>query len=762
MPCVKQLLWKGRNMKVLHLIGGGDVGGAKVHVLTLVKELSKHIDVKIISFRHGAFAEDARDMGIDIEVVKTGSILSDVKKVVSIVKKGGYQLIHSHGAKANMIALFVKKFSKLPTVTTVHSDYQLDYMHSLFKRLTFGTINAVALRFIDYYVGVSNNFKEMLIERNFNPARIYTVYNGMDFDQPLKNYSRETLCDKYHLQLTDDDILVGIAARLYPVKGIDTLIEAAKLVIEKNPAIKFLIGGDGEQRKFLEQKAEALGVTGNVFFLGWLDDPYELMSCIDISVLTSISESFPYSVLEGARFGKATISSRVGGIPDLIDQGVNGYLFEPGDYVKLAEYILELAGNKEKRMEMGERILEKASSHFSLRSMCQTQLSIYTSVLHDTSVEKSTGKSYDIIISGYYGFKNIGDDALLLSIINTLKLHKKDIRVLVLSSNPLETKLVYGVNSISRLNFLKIIKAMKKASMFIYGGGTLIQESTSTRSLIYYLGTIWMAKKTGLKVMLYANGIEPINKLLNKRLTRRTVNSVDTITLREEPSRKELLNLGINKPVITVTADPALIICPAPEKEIDSILEKEGIEPNGPFIGFSARKWTGYQNYTEVIAKLADYMTEKHAIKPIFIPMQYPDDLLIIKSIVAKMKYKGYMIENRYDVPHTLGIIQRMEMLIGMRLHALVFAASLGIPVVGLIYEPKVEWFLQHMNQGEASAGNVEHLKYEALKEVVDNVWNNRTDVREKMKSSIGRLKEKALENGRIAVELLNTCKEEE
>ena len=149
-------------MKVLHLIGGGDVGGAKSHVLSLVKELDKHIDVKLISFRTGAFADDARKMGINVEIVKTGTIISDVRKVLSIIKNEGYELIHSHGAKANMITFFAKRFTSLPVVTTVHSDYRLDYLQNILKMFSFGLINTVALRFLDFYIGVSKILKKCL------------------------------------------------------------------------------------------------------------------------------------------------------------------------------------------------------------------------------------------------------------------------------------------------------------------------------------------------------------------------------------------------------------------------------------------------------------------------------------------------------------------------------------------------------------------------------------------------------------------------
>jgi glycosyltransferase involved in cell wall biosynthesis len=172
-------------MKVLHLIGGGDVGGAKIHVLSLVRELGKHIDVKLVALRPGEFAEDAAEMGIDVEVVKSRNIVSDILRVVRIARDGEYAIVHSHGAKANMFAFFVRRIVKIPTATTVHSDYRLDYLHSFLKRYSYGLINMVALRFVDYYVTVSERFRNILIERRFNFENIYTVYNGMDFSLPV-------------------------------------------------------------------------------------------------------------------------------------------------------------------------------------------------------------------------------------------------------------------------------------------------------------------------------------------------------------------------------------------------------------------------------------------------------------------------------------------------------------------------------------------------------------------------------------------------
>lgn len=368
-------------MKVLHIIGGGDTGGAKTHVLTMVKELGKHIEIKIISLRPGVFSDEAREMGINVEVIKSGNIFADMRNVISIIRDGGYQIIHSHGAKANLFGIASKYFTKLPSITTVHSDYKLDYLESVPKMLSFGLVNTFALRFFDYYVAVSGNFKRMLVDRKFESDRIFTVYNGMDFSKTLKNYSRSTFAKKYKLDIKEEDVVIGVLARLDPVKGLNSFANAAGDILKTNPSVKFILGGEGKERKTLENRIKALGISDHVFLPGWIDDPFEFMSCIDINVLTSLSESFPYVILEGTFFKKATVSSDVGGISDLIEDGVTGFLFKPGDYKKLAQHLILLANNPSLRDEMGHKIYEKASTQFSLENMCRTQLEIYTNIL---------------------------------------------------------------------------------------------------------------------------------------------------------------------------------------------------------------------------------------------------------------------------------------------------------------------------------------------------------------------------------------------
>ena len=143
-------------MKVIHLISGGDSGGAKTHVLSLLQHLNQSITAQLVCFRDGPFAEEARSMSIPTEIMGGNNILRIRRKLIRYIRNGGYQLIHCHGARANMIGALLRGPTGLPVVTTVHSDYKLDYMGRFFGRLTFGSINAWALRHLDFRIGVSD------------------------------------------------------------------------------------------------------------------------------------------------------------------------------------------------------------------------------------------------------------------------------------------------------------------------------------------------------------------------------------------------------------------------------------------------------------------------------------------------------------------------------------------------------------------------------------------------------------------------------
>ncbi len=741
-------------MRVVHMIGGGDEGGAKSHVLSLVKALGQHLDVSLVSFRTGPFHNDAVALGIDAYAISTTGLWSDVRKTLEIVRKSPCDLLHAHGAKGNLVGLIVRSLTGIPMITTVHSDYRLDYMHSLPKRLTYGSINTVALRKIRHHVSVSENFREMLTDRGFDPQHIHSVYNGIPFDDEIPACSRAEFFAKYQIPFPEDCLLIGIMARLHPVKDHETFLRAAAKVAAKFPMARFLIGGPGDLLTQLERLASALGIREKVCFAGMITPPFDAFQNLDINVLTSLSESFPYVILEGARFAVPTVSSRVGGLGDLFRQGENGYLFEPRDVDALAGFLNTLCGDAALRHTMGCAMYETAKARFSLESMCDTQLSIYRRVLADEERTRRDGKRVDVALLGYYGYRNSGDEAILRALTETMRGTRPDINFTVLSKNPDLTRSDMKVNSIHRFNLLRAISILRRTRLFAAGGGSLIQDNTSTRSILYYLGMLSLAKICGAKTMLLANGLGPISRPANRRWARRVLDRLDAITLRDSESLTEAGTLGITHPFLEVTADPAMLLSPASASETDALAELAGMQGKGPYIGFSIRKWTDSEMTIPAIAKLADFCVERLGATPVFLPMQTPQDVQISRRIMSKMEQKAHLLSDACAPEGLMSLVGRCDLMVGMRLHSLIYAANMGVPMAGLVYEPKVSSFLEEVAQ--PAIGVIGDGRSDLWRNNLEEAWNRRKELAAQLAARREQLCRGASRNVEVALGLID------
>ena len=179
-------------MKVLFLISGGDSGGAKTHLFALLDSLKHKCTVKMVCFMDGVFYQEILERDIDTVLLRQHSrfdmsVLDEIKRMV---EEEGFDIVHCHGARANFIISKIKDRVSVPVITTMHSDYLLDF-DGLYKKIIFTGLNMYALKKMDYYIAVSTSFKKMLAMRGFNPNDIYTVYNGMNFSEPISYDEKE-------------------------------------------------------------------------------------------------------------------------------------------------------------------------------------------------------------------------------------------------------------------------------------------------------------------------------------------------------------------------------------------------------------------------------------------------------------------------------------------------------------------------------------------------------------------------------------------
>lgn len=707
-------------MKVLHLISGGDSGGAKTHLFSLLDKLKDKAYVRVACLIDGVFFQELQEKDIDNVLFrqKNRFDLSVVNEIVKMINEEKFDVFHVHGARANFVAEFVMNKIDIPTVTTVHSDYLLDFDEPI-KKILFTNLNKRALKKIKYHIAVSDNFKDMLIERGFKPNNIHTVYNGMDFScVPDDITPKEEYAKKHGFEYDENITYVGIAARFDIVKGVDVFIKAAGEVLKDHNNIEFLIAGDGAEKEKLLKLAQSTGFSEKIRFLGYESDIYGFWNIIDINCLTSLCESFPYSMLEGAALGKPMIASRVGGIPSLVVDDETGYLFESGEYEELAKKISFLAENPGIISSLGENIKKRATSLFSNETFANTHIDIYKKIINDYKSDKE----YDFAVSGYYGFRNNGDDALLLALVEDIKKEKNDARVVVFSNRPKETKQIYRIDAVHRLDMFKLSKVLKKTKVLLFGGGSLLQDETSSKSLWYYLSVIKLAKKNSTKVMQFANGFGPVNRKYNKKLTASIINEcVDVITMRERASLDRMKMIGVNKD-IELTADPAMLLEGVSDNKVSKLFSYIGI-PAKNYITVAVREWkNNSSDFNDEVAKALKCFSEENDLNVLFIPMQKPHDLDISYDIKDKIGDRAYVIDCDISIRETIGIIRNSKLNVAMRLHSIIYSVAQGVRTVALRYDPKIDGFMDYV--GLDCICNVETVSTEELYDKLQKSYN--------------------------------------
>ncbi len=336
-----------------------------------------------------------------------------------------------------------------------------------------------------------------------------------------------------------------------------------------------------------------------------------------------------------------------------------------------------------------------------------------------------------IMISGYYGFGNCGDEAILMAMIQQLSDIVSEEGITVLSQNPKKTRLLYGVDSISRLNPFLICWKMKKSGIFISGGGGLLQDTTGRGlSIAYYLRFILLARLFSIPCIIYGQGIGPIRRQINRKLIRFSLSRANLIIVRDRQSQMLLDEIGISKELVSVFADPSFLI--KGEKLPDNIYKKFQIEESQPevlhdnmVIGVVLRNCKEIeQDYNKKIiqlAKIADHLITKYKARLIFLPFQLDNDLALINDIIKNMENTSvHCLDQEIKPAQMLMLFSKLSLIIGMRFHAILFATMNGNPFIAIDYDPKVKNYVSALglselllNIGQLTIKNVDNkIKY--------------------------------------------------
>jgi glycosyltransferase involved in cell wall biosynthesis len=364
----------------MHVIGGGEFGGAERHILNLAGALDpQKIYITVCCLFKAPFAQITRKQGIPTITVPMKNKLdfSVVLKISSLIKEKQIDIVHTHGVRANLLGRLAARLAARPAVTTVHSRLSLDYP-GFFSRLVNSWAERASRGLSSYFIAVSRELEDILKREGISEDKVEVIHNGIDFSLfkpkcPPGSY-RESL------GYGDDVPLVAIIGRMHPVKGHRFFLLAAKEVLADMPEARFLVAGYGPEQPALESLAQQLEITDKVNFAGFIEDIPSLLADIDLVVIPSLSEGLPLTAIEALAVGVPVVATSVGGLLEVLKDCHSGLLVSPGDYKALARGILWMINHPEEAREMAQRGRKAVLERFSSLTMARKTEKVYQKV----------------------------------------------------------------------------------------------------------------------------------------------------------------------------------------------------------------------------------------------------------------------------------------------------------------------------------------------------------------------------------------------
>ncbi len=342
-------------MNIVHLTASTFHGGPERQMLGLAHHLPETHQSIFLSFAEGgrcrSFLSTARHHGFEAAALKydTPRLWSATREIAGHLERVGADVLCCHGYKANLLGRLAARRQKIPVVAVARGWTGESFKVRLYERL-----DRVHLRWMDRVVCVSEA-QAVRVRRTGVPSdRIRVIYNAIDpgrFRDPDARYRAKLL--RYFRQPRTH--VVGAAGRLSPEKGFEVFVAAAERVLREQPSIGFVLFGDGPERGRLQKQINAAGMGQNFLLAGFRADLDRFVPYFDLLVLPSYTEGMPNVVLEAFGAGVPVVGTSVGGTPEIIEDGVSGYVVPPGDAETMADRILAALENPDELPEMGRR-----------------------------------------------------------------------------------------------------------------------------------------------------------------------------------------------------------------------------------------------------------------------------------------------------------------------------------------------------------------------------------------------------------------------
>lgn len=710
-------------MRILLVSTRMGIGGAETHILTLARVLRRRGHHVHILSSGGAYIPALISAKIDhttlpLDRKDVVSVIKSAKEIWNIATGGRYDVVHAHGRiPAFICGMLSRRGGFPPFAVTAHGFYDPAPPRRAFTLWGRRTI------------AVSEDVKSFIVEKyRLDPGSVDVIINGVDTDVPAHQPSQR-------LRIVTASRLDSDTA-LCPTLLCELMPRIRKDHPELDPALTVVGGGDrlSEMREAARlanaQSPGAVTVAGSV-----LDMP-SILARADIFVGSS----------------RAALEAMAAGVPVVLcsDMGCDGVLDETN--LRRAEKtnftcrggatadleILRLAVERLLCATPRERGLYGAfgRAYVTRRASADTFADKTLAFWQDLIAAERGG----VMLCGYFGACNAGDDATLDAVLASLPKLPKGIVPTVPAVK--KDALPDGVRAIGRYNIFKIRKELAKTRLFVLCGGTLLQNSTSNRSLGYYYFMSSLAAKQGARVMLYAGGIGPVIGDEAAYETVYTVENCDAVTLRDPDSLELLKELECETDGIAITADAALRTEPLelPKSITDRL-------PNDKeFFAVSVRPLRGLrrgdrarnpEEIYEMIASAVRVIADRRNAVPLFIPFA-PEDVKLCRRLSDKCE-RGILLPPM-RAGHIISLIGKCSFTLGMRLHSAVFSSVAGVPAIMIAYDPKVSSFARHAYHPVPLDPDSDDFSMRAIVSAAGNLYNNMNPARQTLRARTAEL----------------------
>ena len=384
------------NLKVVHYITRLIIGGAQENTLLTVED-QHHLfgdQVTLITGPglgpEGSLEERARRGGLDVRLIEASKRAihpwhdwRTYHQLIALLKEIKPDVLHTHSSKAGIIGRAVAAKLRIPCVHTIHGA-SFHYGQSPVAHGLYQVLERCAGKRTDRFISVCDAMTDQYVAAGVAPREKFTtIYSGFDVE-PFVSPPRRPEAVRAELGLKPDDIVIGKVARLFPLKGHEYLVPAAKAVIDRHPNVKFLLVGDGILRPQVEAELKILGLRDRFVFAGLVPPGKvpELIHAMDIVVHTSVWEGLARVLPQGLIAGKPVVSYDIDGAKEVVIPGVTGFLAPSRTTTELADGLSKLVGDPELRQRMGQTGRERFTDQFRHQTMTKRIREVYASMLN--------------------------------------------------------------------------------------------------------------------------------------------------------------------------------------------------------------------------------------------------------------------------------------------------------------------------------------------------------------------------------------------